>query len=148
MEIMHLELNWSQAFWKDAAASPCASHESRIYKTRASKTPRLRSSTRSARLPRAACRLHFHRYSAHHPSTPRSANRARRHAHRGGSGVRRLGFPHRRGQRDRAHPACVWRIVMHTEIFFTRESIVIPPLALPSREIGAHVEFQGIVREL
>ena len=37
---------------------------------------------------------------------------------------------------------------MHTEIFFTRESIVIPPLALPSREIGAHVEFQGIVREL
>lgn len=33
------------------------------------------------------------------------------------------------------------------EIVFTREPIVAPPLAFPSREIGACVEFQGIVRE-
>ena len=30
---------------------------------------------------------------------------------------------------------------------FTRERIVIPPVRLPSLEIGACVEFQGIVRE-
>ena len=37
---------------------------------------------------------------------------------------------------------------MHVEITFTDQPIVIPPLALPSREVGACVEFQGIVREL
>jgi molybdopterin synthase catalytic subunit len=37
---------------------------------------------------------------------------------------------------------------MHVEIIFTRAPIAIPPLALPSREIGACVEFQGLVREL
>ena len=37
---------------------------------------------------------------------------------------------------------------MLTEIHFTAEPIVIPPESLPSREIGAAVEFQGIVREL
>jgi molybdopterin synthase catalytic subunit len=37
---------------------------------------------------------------------------------------------------------------MHVEITFTDQTIVIPPLALPSREIGARIEFQGIVREL
>jgi molybdopterin synthase catalytic subunit len=33
------------------------------------------------------------------------------------------------------------------EIVFTTAPIVVPALALPSREIGACVEFQGIVRE-
>lgn len=37
---------------------------------------------------------------------------------------------------------------MHLEIHFTTEPIVIPPPALPSREIGASLEFHGIVREL
>jgi molybdopterin synthase catalytic subunit len=37
---------------------------------------------------------------------------------------------------------------MHKEITFTSEPIVIPPTVLPSREIGACVEFHGIVREL
>ena len=37
---------------------------------------------------------------------------------------------------------------MLIEIYFTGEPIVIPPESLPSREIGAAVEFQGIVREL
>jgi molybdopterin synthase catalytic subunit len=37
---------------------------------------------------------------------------------------------------------------MKTEILFTHDPIVVPPLHLPSREIGACVEFQGIVREL
>jgi molybdopterin synthase catalytic subunit len=37
---------------------------------------------------------------------------------------------------------------MKTEIVFTHEPIVVTPLVLPSREIGACVEFQGIVREL
>jgi len=37
---------------------------------------------------------------------------------------------------------------MLIEIHFTAEAIVIPPEVLPSREIGAAVEFQGIVREL
>jgi molybdopterin synthase catalytic subunit len=37
---------------------------------------------------------------------------------------------------------------VRAEIVFTREPIVVPPLALPSREIGACIEFQGIVREL
>lgn len=37
---------------------------------------------------------------------------------------------------------------MRTEIHFTQAPIAIPPLALPSREIGASVEFLGIVREL
>jgi molybdopterin synthase catalytic subunit len=37
---------------------------------------------------------------------------------------------------------------MHKEITFTTTPIVVPPAALPSREIGACVEFQGIVREL
>jgi molybdopterin synthase catalytic subunit len=33
------------------------------------------------------------------------------------------------------------------EIIFTTAPIVVPALALPSREIGACVEFQGLVRE-
>ncbi len=37
---------------------------------------------------------------------------------------------------------------MSVEIHFTYGRIVIPPLALPSREIGSHLEFQGLVREL
>jgi molybdopterin synthase catalytic subunit len=37
---------------------------------------------------------------------------------------------------------------MQTHIIFTHAPIVIPPLALPSREIGAAVEFHGIVREM
>src|SRR5258708_22601176 len=37
---------------------------------------------------------------------------------------------------------------MDKQIIFTTEPIVIPPPALPTREIGACVEFQGIVREL
>lgn len=37
---------------------------------------------------------------------------------------------------------------MERSIEFTTCPIVIPPPALPSREIGAGVEFQGIVREL
>ena len=36
---------------------------------------------------------------------------------------------------------------MEKQIVFTSEPILIPALALPSREIGACVEFQGIVRE-
>ena len=36
---------------------------------------------------------------------------------------------------------------MNVQIVFTHEPIAIPPLELPSREIGACVEFQGIVRE-
>jgi len=38
--------------------------------------------------------------------------------------------------------------VLNRVIIFTSESIVIPSTDLPSREIGACVEFQGIVREL
>lgn len=34
------------------------------------------------------------------------------------------------------------------EILFTTEPIAIPSLVLPSREIGACVEFQGLVREI
>ena len=37
---------------------------------------------------------------------------------------------------------------MQTEIIFTHRPIVIPALLLPTREVGACVEFQGIVREL
>jgi molybdopterin synthase catalytic subunit len=37
---------------------------------------------------------------------------------------------------------------MDIRIHFTLEPIVIPPAHLPSREIGAALEFQGIVREL
>ena len=37
---------------------------------------------------------------------------------------------------------------MEKQITFTSEPIVIPPAVLPSREIGASVEFLGIVREL
>lgn len=37
---------------------------------------------------------------------------------------------------------------MQIEIQFTHEPIVVPPLTLPSREIGACVEFQGLVREM
>jgi molybdopterin synthase catalytic subunit len=36
---------------------------------------------------------------------------------------------------------------METQIHFTTEPIVVPSLTLPSREIGACAEFQGIVRE-
>ena len=36
---------------------------------------------------------------------------------------------------------------METHIFFTHAAIVVPALTLPSREIGACVEFHGIVRE-
>ena len=37
---------------------------------------------------------------------------------------------------------------MKIDILLTPSAIVVPPLALPSREIGACVEFQGLVREL
>lgn len=37
---------------------------------------------------------------------------------------------------------------MKIEIHFTREVIVPPPLDCPSREIGACVEFLGLVREM
>jgi molybdopterin synthase catalytic subunit len=37
---------------------------------------------------------------------------------------------------------------MEKQITFTSAPIVIPPPALSSREIGACVEFQGIVREM
>jgi molybdopterin synthase catalytic subunit len=37
---------------------------------------------------------------------------------------------------------------MLTSIAFTSGPIVIPPVELPNREIGACVEFHGIVREL
>ena len=37
---------------------------------------------------------------------------------------------------------------MRAEIVFTHEPIVAPPLRLESREVGACVEFQGIVREM
>jgi molybdopterin synthase catalytic subunit len=36
---------------------------------------------------------------------------------------------------------------MKIEIIFTHEPILVPVMELPSREIGACVEFQGIVRE-
>ena len=36
---------------------------------------------------------------------------------------------------------------MHIEIHFTDAPIVVPKIDLPSREIGALVEFHGIVRE-
>ena len=36
---------------------------------------------------------------------------------------------------------------METHIAFTHAPIVLPLLALPSREVGACVEFSGIVRE-
>jgi molybdopterin synthase catalytic subunit len=37
---------------------------------------------------------------------------------------------------------------MQAEVIFTYERIVIPQVSLPTREVGACVEFQGIVREL
>ena len=37
---------------------------------------------------------------------------------------------------------------MHVEIHFTPDPILVPPELLPSREIGAAVEFRGIVREM
>ena len=37
---------------------------------------------------------------------------------------------------------------MIEQVTFTHDAIVVPPLVLPSREIGACVEFLGIVREL
>lgn len=37
---------------------------------------------------------------------------------------------------------------MDLAIHFTSAPIVVPPVSLPSREIGACVEIQGIVREL
>jgi molybdopterin synthase catalytic subunit len=37
---------------------------------------------------------------------------------------------------------------MHAEIQFTDQAIVVPPTMLPSREIGACLEFHGIVREM
>ncbi len=37
---------------------------------------------------------------------------------------------------------------MHIDISLNHTPIAIPPLLLPGREIGACVEFQGIVREL
>ncbi len=36
---------------------------------------------------------------------------------------------------------------MQIDIHFTHEAIVIPPAEWPSREIGAALEFHGIVRE-
>ena len=37
---------------------------------------------------------------------------------------------------------------MISEIHLTHDPIVIPPLTLPTREIGSVVEFQGLVREM
>jgi molybdopterin synthase catalytic subunit len=37
---------------------------------------------------------------------------------------------------------------MEISILFTRDPIIVPPAILPSREIGACLEFQGIVREM
>lgn len=37
---------------------------------------------------------------------------------------------------------------MRTEIVFTYESVIAPPLRLETREVGACVEFHGIVREM
>ena len=37
---------------------------------------------------------------------------------------------------------------MHTEIVFTHGPLIVPLLRLESRDVGACVEFQGIVREL
>lgn len=37
---------------------------------------------------------------------------------------------------------------MDAEVIFTQYEIVLPRLVLPSREVGACVEFLGIVREL
>ena len=37
---------------------------------------------------------------------------------------------------------------METHIVFTHTPIVVPALALPSREVGACVEFHGIVRAI
>jgi molybdopterin synthase catalytic subunit len=37
---------------------------------------------------------------------------------------------------------------MEIEIHFTLEPILVPPASLPSSEIGAVVEFHGIVREM
>ena len=37
---------------------------------------------------------------------------------------------------------------METDIRFTHEPITVPPLALPSREIGSVLEFHGLVREM
>jgi molybdopterin synthase catalytic subunit len=37
---------------------------------------------------------------------------------------------------------------MDISILFTQDPIVVPPCVLPSREVGACVEFQGIVREM
>ena len=37
---------------------------------------------------------------------------------------------------------------MKIAITFTDDAIVVPELALPTREIGAVVEFQGLVREM
>ena len=37
---------------------------------------------------------------------------------------------------------------MHTEIHFTTGPIEVPKASLPDREIGADLEFKGIVREL
>jgi molybdopterin synthase catalytic subunit len=37
---------------------------------------------------------------------------------------------------------------MQTQILFTPSPIVVPPLELPSREIGAVIEFHGLVREM
>jgi molybdopterin synthase catalytic subunit len=37
---------------------------------------------------------------------------------------------------------------MEISIRFTHDPIIIPPADLPSREIGACLEFQGIVREM
>jgi molybdopterin synthase catalytic subunit len=37
---------------------------------------------------------------------------------------------------------------MRTEIVFTHEPLIAPPLRMESSEVGACVEFQGIVREM
>ena len=39
-------------------------------------------------------------------------------------------------------------MTMHAAIEFIEGKIVVPPLELPSREIGASLDFLGIVREL
>ena len=62
-----------------------------------------------------------------------------------------MGSPSRLGGRDRPDPAGEWWLTaceMEISITFTDAPIVVSALTLPSREVGAVVEFYGIVREM
>jgi molybdopterin synthase catalytic subunit len=57
-----------------------------------------------------------------------------------------MGASHRRRSAGSGDPAAgEWRMTM--DAVFTHAPISAPPLALPSSEVGAAVEFWGIVRE-